>query len=634
MALRDDDHNQEKDTVAEAAEARNTAGNESAGGDQSQRRRTYNRSTTNQDSSNTQERKVNSTYNFRKDAPVLSLNSAAGDVAKFVELAKEIQKQHAAALSLNGAVEWTVTPAIGKETQMKLDAAVVAARMKDTGEVFASTVIFVGNTAMPKQAVTVNRDLTVRYTTTANDQYEAEGYKDSLDALIEASNPAFKGPVQHLAASPILNDKPTDSELETIASAVINQIIYTVNGLLNTNEFSIAALDLKNNDLLANIAFHQGDIADDITELPHRADIVVDLMVAPRDERRGGMVNVLSERESTQLAGIVSHVDLYYKGEEEPSNSFFSSRSKKPEDQDTRIYGAALVISELKCHPIPEYLMFSLAQVSALMTEPVLIQGLRPIAGKGALRSATALTYELKGEFDKFPEVLSDNQWADLVSNVIRENSQIVQIQVPRTSIVTPMLNLLLDACDMSNPNRKDAVDLLIDAADNVSGKRFSAIMNTNDLYDVGIIREMPQMLGTWVDEQGHKRDLREIGYYEILTNFGLKSPQVVADFDRCLNDDSIDLAVRMDQIEKIVEDYTGGQYQITDRADVVELNANWLFGLTRALSEAGMVVTADGISQDNRTSRRGYTSRYESNGYDGGGFRSRSRASYGFGSR
>lgn len=633
MALRDDDHNKNKaEEAAVETGAQETSRDEGRQEESSARRRSF--YTRSNENDSRQEKKVTSSYNFRKDAPVLSLNSAAGDVAKFVELTKEIQKQHSAAISLNGVLEWTVTPATGKDTQMKLDAAVIAARLKDNGMIFASTVIFVGNTVMPKQAVQVGRDHTVRFTTTANDQYEAIGYKESLDDLIALSNPAFIGQVQHLAASPIFLDKPTDAELERIASAVINQIIYSVNAILTTNEFSIAALDLKNNDLLANIAFHQGDVADDITEMPHRADIVVDLMVAPRDERRGGIVNVLSERESTQLAGLISHVDLYYKGEEEQSNSFFALRKKKAEDFDTRIYGIALVISDLKCVAIPEYLMFSLAQVSALMTEPALIQGLRPLNTKGALRTAEALTYELKGEFEKLPEVLNDDEWAGLVANVVRENSQIVQIQIPRSSINTPLLQLLVDACDETNPNRKEAVDVLIEAADNISGDRFSTIMNTSDLYDVGIIRDMPQLLGTWIDEQGHKRDLREIGYYEILTNFGLKSPQVVADYDRCLNDDSIDLQVRMDQMEKIIEDYTGGQYQITDRADVIEVNANWLFGLTRALSAAGMVVTADGITQDGRTSRRGYTSRYESNGYDGAGFRSRSRSSYGFGGR
>lgn len=593
----------------------------------------YTRPTNNQTRSENQEKKVNQPYNFRNDAPLLSLNSAAGDVAKFVEITKTIQEQNKTVLSMNGNLQWVVTPASGKDTQMKLDAAIIAARVADSGDIYAYTAIFVGNTVMPKQPIQISRDTTVKFTTTANDQYEAEGYQESLNALIERADPSFNGEVFHLGAFPMLGEKPTDAELERVSGAIINQVVYSITANMNVSDFSIEALDLRNNDLLANIAFHQGDIADPVTDLPHRADIVVDLMVAPRDERRGGVVNVLSERESTQLVGLIGHVDLYYKGPEEETSSFFA-RSKKKDEIDTHIYGANLVITGLNCNPIPEYLIFALGQIPALMTEPALVQGLRPVSGKGSLRTANALTYELPGDWKELPDALSDGQWEDLVANVIREGSQVTTLQIPRSSITSPLMRALVDACDPTNPARKDAVDILIAAADNVTGGRFSQSMNVADLYDVGTLRDIPQLLGTWTDEQGHKRDLREIGYYEILTNFGLKSPQIVEDYDRCLADDRIDVQIRMDQIEKIVDDFTGGQYQIVDRADVVEINSRWLFGLTSAMSAAGMTVTADGISQDVRNSRRGYTSRYESNGYDGAGFRTRGRSSYGFGNR
>lgn len=616
----DQNDNVEKQVEAPAAAEQET---------QRPRREAYSRQRNYEDRPETKETKVTQGYNYRNDAPVLSINPGAGDVAKFVDIGRVIIEQNKTAISMGDKLTWAVIPATGKSTEMKLDGAVLAARLNDSGDIFASTVLFVGNQILPKQQVTVGRD-TVRFTATANDQYTAPGYFERLDMLLANHNTNFKGNVTHVAMTPIFNEKITDGEMERIVADVINQVIYYVNTIINTNDFSIKGLDLKNNELLATVSFQQGDTYEPISELPHRSDVRVDLVISPREDRRNQYVNVLSDRQSQQLVGLTGHVDLYYIGNDKPSRDGFR-RNRKSDDVDTCIYGTNFIFTDIKCNPIPEYLVFSLAQIPALIREQVALQGLRPLSQKGALRTYDALTYEQEDDFEPLPEVLSDKEWMDLASNVIREKSQIVTIQVPRSGLSTPMLRLLVEASDYDNPRRKEACDILIMAADGIFSDKFSAHMPTDELYEIGELKSMPALLGTWVDEQGRTRDLREIGYYEILTHYGKKNPICVQDWEQCLNDESLDVQERLDRMESIIDDYTGGQYRIVDHADVIEVNANWIFNLTDAAAAAGMSVTADGISQDTRAYRRGFTSRFATDDYSGNVYRSRDRRGYGF---
>lgn len=592
-------------------------------------RQHYTRSRNTETRTEKQEHKVTQSYNFRNDGPLLSVNSGAGDLAKFVEIARDFLKQNESIISLGGKLKWTVIPATAKATEMRLDGAVIAARTEDTGDMFASTILFTGNQILPKQTIPVGRD-TVRFTATPNDQYTDPDYLRRLDQLLEATDSSLsESEIVHVAMTPIFNEKITEAEHTRIAASVIEQVIYYVKSVIGTNNFSIKALDLKNNELLANISFQQGDTFEPISELPHRSDVRVDLTVAPRDDRRNQIVNVMSDRQQRQLVGLTAHVDLYYIGKNEQESGY---RRRRSENEDTRIYGTNFIFTDIQCNPIPEYLMFSLAQIAALIREQVALQGLRPLSQKGALRTYDALTYEQEEEFLPLPEQLSDKEWLDLASNVIQEKSQIVSIQVPRSALSTPMLRLLVEACDYDNPRRKEAADILIMAADSVTNDLFSDTLNPEDLYDIGELKTMPALLGTWVDEQGRTRDLREIGYYEILTHYGKKNPIYVQDWEECLNNEAIDVQERMDRMEAIIDDYTGGQYRITDRSDVVEINTRWIFGLTDAAKKAGMVVTADGISQDTRAYRRGFSSRFATDDYTGDAYRTRGRSSYGFG--
>lgn len=583
------------------------------------------------------ERNVNNNYDMRDDEPLVTTSVNSGTMSAFIEEGKRVLEALGAKLSRNGTLTWSLVPASAGDTDSLLDAAVVVAKQNDTGDAFATTLIFVGNTVMPKQPIVLGRDNTVKFTTTAFDQYAMDGYQDTLTRLVNAAPGLSQSVVEHIGSFPITQDKPTEQKLGEILTSAINQVDFYIRSLTGTQAFRIEDLDLKGSDLLANVVFQQEDTMDKVSELPHRSDIAIDVTLAPRTDRRDINANVLSRRGSSKLATISGHVDLEYVGPKEERRSrgvLRSTRRREDDVIDTQIYGTNLIITGLEHRQIPEYMMFALAQIPALVQEHVILQGLRPSTFPGSLRSPEALTYELNEEFEKLPEQIDDKMWIDLASNVIREDKLFVTLQLPRSGLAAPVQRLIVDACDFSNPNRGQVAEILIQAADVITGGRFSNNFK-GDITDIGAVVDIPVLLGTWIDEKGNQRDLREIGRFEILTHYGQKSQDTVEIWDQCLHDDRIDMQARLDQMEKIIADYTGGNYRVIDRGDNVELNTNWLYQLTDACNAAGMVVTADGITQDTSAYRRGYQGRYAASDYDGQTFRSsRGRGGYGFGSR
>lgn len=572
----------------------------------------------------------------RDDGPLLRGSLESGDLSRLVELGREQLRNNADVVNRGKTLEWKIIPVTGNQVSMELDAVIVAARHISTDEVYATALIFQGTRTMPKQPVYISRDVTAKFTTIANDQYTSEGYLDAVnDVIAKESSGWASSNITHVGSFAILTEKNTDKRLADIVTSAVNAVDYYIKQVNDTNGLSIADLNLKENDLVANVVFHSGDYADQITDLPHRNDISIELRPVRQTDNARREVNVLSVTNDTKLADISAFVDLTYTGpENKPRRGTFSR--KKDEDIDTRIYGTRVVITAMKHVPTLEHMLLTLAQLPVLTENAVVETGLRP-QGVKSLRTAEALTFELEAKVESFPEVLNDEEWADLCYSVLREDNISIQLQIPRSGLSNAVHSVLVSACDRDNKEHIYAARTLLNSADILSGDLFSeGFSKEENALDIGELLEMPALLGTWVDVEGRIRDLREIGYYEILTAYGKTDPTIVTDFDTCLHDDRVPYQWRLDRYEEIIMQYTGNSAKILDRADVIELNLEgWLYPLTDACRLAGMVVSTDGIRKDTSAYERGHASTYAGRGYGGTAFRNRSRGrGYGFGGR
>lgn len=581
------------------------------------------------------ERAATSTYSLQDDAPILGDSLNTDDVKRFVEQTEKSIKANESKLSNNGRMKWTVIGASGNETEYALDAAAIIGLSSEADSMaVVMTLIFTGGKKLPQQILNDNRR-NVKYSTVPGDQYDAE-FKKNLSALIKTKKPEFfVEEIVHIGALPVVESDLSDERLTRIGNEAINQVNAFIRQSTTADSLTIDALDLEDRDLIANIAFHRGDVMDPVTEAPHRADISIDLELVRQERGRDkGPVNALAQRRDLPLAKILSHVDIYYMGPAKTERrGLWSKREERP---DTQIYGLNLIISKMQHNQTIGQMVLALAQIPALKQEDVLVTGLRPGGQNQDLRSYKALGFEINADLEEIPEQLSDTEWLDMCSAVLREDGQMVSIQIPRAGISTATHSLLVNACNYNLPDdeRLGYADMLIDAANALTGDRFSKKFGKDDnIYDIGTLNDMPVLLGTWRDERGQVRDLREIGYYEILTHYGEKDAKMVGIWEECMFNTKIDIAERLEQMEIIIADYTGGQYKLNDRADNVELNVEgWLYKLTDACREAGMVVLAEGITQDTSAYRRGYEPGYRSGGYQGNAFKVRQRGGYGFG--
>lgn len=555
--------------------------------------------------------------------PILSKGNAGDGVLRFIGTAKKVMEDNITTIGMNKALTWDALAAASNDTGFILDSGVIIARLGK--RTIALTLEFTGGQAMKRATVDIDRN-SYQYTTVPADQYSTQ-FKTNLNNLISSRLPHMVGEsVEHIGVLPIFESKLSDEFLFELAQTAISQVYSYAAALTSQDELTIDALELDTHELVANVNFHNGEITNELFDTPERSDIKIDVDLIESDRNRRSSrqaTNVLEVRRDLNVTRIAAYVDLFWVGNKTEARQYRFGRREEAFDPHT--YGLNLIVTDMQHPSTTGHMVMALAQLPVMINSSVMVNGLRPGGRNQSLRSYQALTWELPQDCieTEIPEILNDKEWESLVDELIYPERQIVTLQIPRAGLSTVSHNALALACDLNNPNRKAWADLIIEAADRLTDNRFSdSFRKDEDIYDIGELTSRPVLLGYWTDEKGSKRDLREIDYYAILSHYGKRDHQMVENWEICINDFNTPIEIRLEKMEEIIADFTGGAYKILDRADNIELNTNgWLYKLTDACRAAGMVVSTEGITQDTSVYRRGYEGRYNSSEYGGSAF-------------
>lgn len=142
----------------------------------------------------------------------------------------------------------------------------------------------------------------------------------------------------------------------------------------------------------------------------------------------------------------------------------------------------------------------------------------------------------------------------------------------------------------------KDAYQLILDAANNLTNGRFAAVFQGGPIAIDDNVR-IP--MGYYLDEEGQRRDIRDIDYVAMLNLAGKDDPNLVMKWDEVFNNTQIPAEVRLEEQIKILEMMLGQSLHIKGYARRITFDMNFIVALSTACANAGLSIQQANLIQE-----------------------------------
>lgn len=387
-------------------------------------------------------------------------------------------------------------------------------------------------------------------------------------------------------------------------------------GSRNANRTRITPESLEKGSRLEITFDYSGKQAVDTSGMPVRSDVCAGLFYSP--------ANGDDDLYTRQALGEVrAGLDLFvtYDSDSEVGGSFGSRRNRK---SDKPFWQAVLNINSISA---AQGFPFSL-ELAQLLLAPVALQSndyrwasiLRPRAAIGG-GMKTIVEPGVLFLMHPDPEVaqvveevnspnVSDDDLGDYLATVVHDRLAF-GMTVPTAGERSWILNIYSQiALTQDEKERRRLIQTLFRSADVLTGRKFSAECESLDATNlIPVVSTGNQvLLGTWQDEQGNVRDLREWNVPAVLTRLREKKLDLVQDFQATFEDTrrSVErnLAERYDILKRIVPGL-----RVSGAAEQLELNPVYLHILGLAMDRANMsphMSSFDGLNTRRRIGHMG----------------------------
>jgi hypothetical protein len=207
----------------------------------------------------------------------------------------------------------------------------------------------------------------------------------------------------------------------------------------------------------------------------------------------------------------------------------------------------------------------------------------------GALGYLTQAGAKIETKSDSFTE----QDFIELMGALVKPQPSFL-IDVNPVGDHAAIENYLIDAA-FEGPNQAKAIQKLIQAADNLTGGRFSAHFNARENALV-VPYGQEIHLGHYIGEDGEKRDIRDL---DVLAMLNLTQGNVgdFMEWYRTLCDTSIPHALRLQQRERFERQFLSKSLKITGRAVRLLFTPQCIEALDLATREAGVTVDFENMT-------------------------------------
>lgn len=175
----------------------------------------------------------------------------------------------------------------------------------------------------------------------------------------------------------------------------------------------------------------------------------------------------------------------------------------------------------------------------------------------------------------------------------------VYSMDIAEAGPMTWVQHIMIDA---ACGNQK-AAQTLVEAADNLTNGNFSNIFQGGQLFTGDVTRVHN---GYYIDQDGNKKDLREIDYLAMLNLQGGSDLQVVTDYVDTFTATNVAEDMRLQRRLNILRGLLGeGNVHVTGYSRRVDFTSDFILALAKACAAAGANVRPEGVYQDMTTGTR-----------------------------
>lgn len=155
-------------------------------------------------------------------------------------------------------------------------------------------------------------------------------------------------------------------------------------------------------------------------------------------------------------------------------------------------------------------------------------------------------------------------------------------------------LNLpLIIAANDRDEGYKRAVDMITNAVNALTNNNFSSNWNkltagSNEKYFLNDMNKI--FTGYYINQDGEKRDIRDIDYLAILNMIGRKDPSYIKEWSDTFDRRDIAMEIRLDKRRRIYDSLLPGQVYIKGIARRITINPKFMAALGQACKDSGLV--------------------------------------------
>lgn len=368
---------------------------------------------------------------------------------------------------------------------------------------------------------------------------------------------------------------------------------------LETNNEGFADLNLvhmqNDSTMQINIGFNRQQIEDAVGN-PMRSDALINFVSKKNGQQQQRNVSVNSGDKETKVSEVSGFVDLLWN----PVNPAGQLNPYQQQMQmaHTQKYAARLVITNLASNfsYTPGSVLLALMTAMALRDDSNWIQAFRPLPSSGneidltdigALNIEANLRNEPNGYGTRI-DTKSDNFKLEDLGQLVAAMVQpglIVSLDCPEGGPQSWYLSVFAAA----SAGHVGAQDIIYSAANQLTNGNFGQFFPKGSAMFVD--QNNVVHLGTWIDRNGVKRDIRDIDHIAVANLVGERNPQLIRDWSDTWLRTNYPLAQRLAARKKMISGLTNETATFTGKATRVTFSAAFLDAVSKGIRATGLPV-------------------------------------------
>lgn len=382
--------------------------------------------------------------------------------------------------------------------------------------------------------------------------------------------------------------------------------------------FSVDDVDTENDQVMArrSLASHTGGVTLSAAEIPIRSDVRISLEAGSGNNHQP---NPLQRNDKVELSIVDAFVDVVYEPATPQVNNtgWLSSGGQQQvvanEAAATVRYRPRIVMTNVDTQfdaVTLEFQLMALASSTLLMFNDDWTRTFVPDANVTGMdfRDIGAVGYEvnLTGDPSQGPAAIptkgSDFQSPGGNENAYTSTLKLLQMVMHREPILSMdidesgELSWIQDVFMEAASGTPRAIEVIFEAANNLTGNRFSAI------YQGGPILHDDKMripMGYYRKGEVY-RDIRDVDYLAVLNACGPSGNlDPVVRYSELMENTAIPMDQRTSELLDIIRDTVGSSVRVTGYARRYTFNPNFLLAIMEGLSQAGLKFNAQNMIYD-----------------------------------